>query len=339
MIIPPFSATIRLLCRVAVRSLVAICLMLPAMDATAEDLPILTIGLLKFGTVNWEVDTIQHHAMDRRHGIRVDIRELASNEAAKVALQARAVDMIVSDWVWVARQRGEGADFVFMPYSRAVGAVMVAPKSPIAELADLRGKRIGVAGGPLDKSWLLLRALSRQSLSRDIQDEATPVFAAPPLLEAEILRGRLDAVLTYWHSAARLEALGYRQLIAVDQVIGQLGGSASVPAVGWVFRGAWAASNRRTVEKFAAASREAKDLLARSDTEWERLAPLTGQSDPAVLQALREGYRRGIPGPVGAAEIAGAEALFALLADLGGRDLVGSATRLDPATFWRDPVE
>lgn len=326
----------RLCARSVARMVVALCLVLPfAVPATADELPMVTIGLLKFGTVNWEVDTIRHHGMDRRHGIRTEIRELASNEAAKVALQARAVDMIVSDWVWVARQRGEGAEFVFMPYSRAVGAVMVPSGSPLAGLADLRGKRIGVAGGPLDKSWLLLRALGRQSLSFDLQDQASPVFAAPPLLEAEILRGRLDAVLTYWHSAARLEAAGYRPLIAIDDIIAKLGSGAAVPVVGWVFRSDWAQKNSATVDRFAAASRDAKDLLARSDAEWERLAPLTGQSDPAVLHALRAGYRRGIPDAVDSAQIAGAESLFALLAELGGRDLVGEAKRLDPATFWR----
>jgi NitT/TauT family transport system substrate-binding protein len=76
--------------------------------AQAQDDRELRVGLLRFGTVAWEIDTLRHHGIDRKHGITVVPVEFASNEAAKVALQAGAVDMIVTDWPWVARQRGEG---------------------------------------------------------------------------------------------------------------------------------------------------------------------------------------------------------------------------------------
>jgi NitT/TauT family transport system substrate-binding protein len=35
---------------------------------------------------------------------------------------------------------------------------MVPAQSPIRDIVDLRGKRLAVAGGPLDKSWLRWRA-------------------------------------------------------------------------------------------------------------------------------------------------------------------------------------
>ncbi len=167
--------------------------------AMAQEDQAIRIGLLRFGTVAWEVDTIRHHGLDRRHGIAVIPVEFASNEAAKVALQAGAVDMIVTDWPWVARQRGEGAAFSFMPYSKAVGTLMIPRASTIRNLADLKGRRIGVAGGPLDKSWLLLRAHAQKDLGVDLAEVAEPVFGAPPLLNEELARGRIDAVLTYWH--------------------------------------------------------------------------------------------------------------------------------------------
>jgi NitT/TauT family transport system substrate-binding protein len=54
---------------------------------------VVRIGLLKFGTVSWETDTLRHHSLDNRHGIAVTPVEFASNEAAKVALQAGALDL------------------------------------------------------------------------------------------------------------------------------------------------------------------------------------------------------------------------------------------------------
>ncbi|MEZ5453671.1 MAG: ABC transporter substrate-binding protein [Thiothrix sp.] len=56
---------------------------------------------------------------------------------------------------------------------------MVKPDSGIKTLADLKGKKLGVAGGPSDKSWLLLRAYAKQTAGLDLQAEAEPQFAAP----------------------------------------------------------------------------------------------------------------------------------------------------------------
>ena len=48
---------------------------------------------------------------------------------------ADAVDVIVMDWIWVSRQRGEGADFTFTPYSTALGALVAAKTSGIGDLS------------------------------------------------------------------------------------------------------------------------------------------------------------------------------------------------------------
>src|SRR3954452_12896638 len=102
-------------------------LLLLSLPALAAGLAPVRLGLVKFGTVAWEAETIQHHKLDEANGIALSVTEFATNEAAKVALQAQAVDLIVTDWPWVNRQLAEGASFSFAPYSKAVGALMVAP--------------------------------------------------------------------------------------------------------------------------------------------------------------------------------------------------------------------
>jgi ABC-type nitrate/sulfonate/bicarbonate transport system substrate-binding protein len=81
-----------------------------------------------------------------------------------------------------------GDNLVFYPYSSALGAVMVPANSPIKGIADLKGKKLGVAGGPLDKSWLLLQALARRS-GIDLKTEAAIAYGAPPLLTQKALQG------------------------------------------------------------------------------------------------------------------------------------------------------
>lgn len=304
-----------------------------SVPGSAVEVPTVRIGLLRFGTVAWEIDTIRHHGLDRMHGITVTPVEFATNEAAKVALQTGAVDLIVTDWPWVARQRGEGVNFSFVPYSTAVGVLVVPQTSKIADIPDLKGKRLGVAGGPLDKSWLLLRAFA-QTKGLDIAREAEPVFGAPPLLNEELARGRIDAVLTYWHYAARLEAAGARPLLTLADVIRGLGVHEGVPMLGYAFREEWASGHPQTLKSFVDAAREAKAMLATSEEEWKRLSSVIGVSDDATLNALQKGYRAGIPQRWTDDERRAAARLYDILRNIGGEKLVGRATAVDPGTFW-----
>jgi NitT/TauT family transport system substrate-binding protein len=313
--------------------LIRIALILVACPAFAEPAPV-RVGYLQFGTVEWELDTIRRHGLDAANHIEVVPVPLATNEAAKVALQAGAVDLIVTDWPWVTRQRAEGADFAFAPSSKAVGALVVPKSSPISGLADLKGRRVGVAGGPLDKSWLLLRALSRRDLGVDLAEAAEPVFGAPPLLSEQLAAGRIDAVLTYWNYAARLQASGARSILTVSDIIRQLGAESDVPMLGYAVHDRWAVEHRDAVEGFLRASKEAKRLLAASDAEWDQLAPKLGSDAPAVQAALKAGYRQGILDSFGDAERRDAARLYAILADIGGEELVGPAKTIAAGTFW-----
>lgn len=313
--------------------LVLVALAALASSSAAEN-PRLRIGVLKFGTVNWELDVIRHHGLDRAEGIALEVVQLASKQATAVALQGRAVDMIVSDWIWVSRQRAAGADFTFVPYSATVGALVVRTDSAIATLADLEGKRLGIAGGPVDKSWLLLRALAAKRFALDLDAEVDKVFAAPPLLNEEIKAGRIDAVITFWHYAARLEAAGMRRLMGVDEAARALGVHSRVPLIGYVFSEAWGERHRDQVLAFLRASRGAKRRLRDSDAEWERLKPLTRARDEATLTALRERFRAGIPERWGEAERRDAARMFEILSALGGKKLVGASQTLAPGTFW-----
>lgn len=301
--------------------------------AQAADLGTIKIGVLKFGTVSWELDVIEHHGLDAKEGFTLEVTGFAANDAADVALMGEAVDGIVEDWLWVSRLRGEGVPLTFIPYSSSVGALMVSADGGIDSLADLDGKRLGIAGGPLDKSWLLIQALAKEQ-GVDLAEVTEPVYGAPPLLAEKFKSGELDAVINYWHFAARLEAEGHRRLIDVTQAQEALGVPADTPQLGYVFREQWADEHADLVQAFARASRAAKVIMDESDEEWERLRPLTRAEDDATLDALKRRYREGIVHSWGEQERQAAGQLYAVLADLGGEQLVGSSPVLVDGTFW-----
>ena len=301
--------------------------------AAAENIGVLRLGVLSFGTVNWELDVIKTHGLDEERSFTLLVEGFGGGQATKVALQGDAVDGIVSDWLWVSRQRAEGEKLVFIPYSNTVGALMVPPDSDIKSLEDLAGKKIGVAGGALDKSWLLIQGVAKKRHGMDLAGAVEPVFGAPPLLNEAMQAGELDAVLNYWHFCARLEAKGYTRLLGVNDAIRELGITSEVPQLGYVFREDFANENADLIEAFADASRAAKALL-QTDEEWERIRGLTKAKDDATLEVLKTRFQEGIPLSWGEVERADAARLYGVLAKLGGEDLVGPSVELAAGTFW-----
>lgn len=301
-------------------------------EAQAADT--LRIAAQKTGTFAWELAVIQDHGLAEKAGLNLEVTELASTDAGKIAIMGNSADIILSDWLWVSRERGLGSDLAFYPYSSTLGAVMVPSQSPLKTLADLKGQKIGVAGGALDKSWLLLQALAQNS-NLDLESQATIVYGAPPLLLQKALQGESDASLNFWNFCANLEAHGFRRLIGMDEVERALGASAPVAMVGYVFHDKFAASHADILKRFFAVTRQAMDILAKSPEDWQKLSSHIGVSDKAALEIYRKRYVEGIPRRPAAADEADAAKLYDVLAKIGGQKLVGSGAKLDPGTFYK----
>jgi NitT/TauT family transport system substrate-binding protein len=105
--------------------------------------------------------------------------------------------------------------------------------------------------------------------------------------------------------------------------------------IGYVFDEEWATQHWDALTRFLDVSRKAKEILATSDAEWERIGPLVGTNDPATLKLYREHYREGIPRRPVAQEEADARVLYGVLAELGGSALVGPAKEIAPGTFYQ----
>jgi NitT/TauT family transport system substrate-binding protein len=320
--------------KLSIRILLAAGILAGLSGAPSRAAETIRLAVQKTGTFAWELAVIRDRELDKKANLVIEVSELASPEAGKIALRGGAADVMVSDWLWVSRERRLGAKLTFYPYSSALGAVMVPNSSSIRTLADLRGRKLAVAGGPIDKNWLLLRATMKQD-GIDPKSESTIVYGAPPLLAAKTLSGEMDATLNYWNFCAALEAKGFRRLAGVEDLLPKLGAKGRTAMIGYVFDEEWASKNHDAVARFIAMTRKAKEILATSDAEWEKIAPLTGAADAATLRAYRDRYREGIPRRPIADEEADARVLFGVLAAIGGREIVGPAQELDPGTFYR----
>lgn len=294
----------------------------------------LRIAVQKTGTLAWEMSVVRAEGLDKSADLDLQTLDVASLDAAILALRSGAVDIIVTDWLWVSRERSLGANFVFYPYSSAIGAVVVDPAKGIRNLRDLTNRKLAVAGGPLDKSWLFLQAWARRS-GLDLRRSADVVYGAPPLLAHKAVQGEVDAALEYWNFCADLEGQGFTRLIAMSEVEKALGARGPVAAIGYVFDASFAAAHRDALRRFFATTRQAKERIATSPQAWQIVTEQLPSKSPDILAAYRRYYAQGIPERPIAEEEADVRQLYKVLAEIGGSELVGNADALDPGTYYK----
>ena len=289
-------------------------------------------AVLKIGTVNWELQTIKANGFDSANGIDLQIQPFADNGATRVAFAGGEADLVVADWIWVARQRAEGKDYVFIPYSKAVGGIVVKDDNPAQSLSDLKGQKIGIAGGPVDKSWLILQAYASEHEGFDLAGETEQVFGAPPLIFKTALKGELGGAINFWHFLAKMKASGMRELISVADASKALGLNPETPLLGYVMKESFIAENPDAALALYRASRSAKGLLAADDAAWDAIRGIMNAKTDTQFDTLKADFRAGIP-QAGSVDEDGADRFLQIMARLGGEKLVGSATTLPAGLF------
>lgn len=332
------NPSIRRITPIHMRLFIILCVLCINMKATYAmpntDLPTVRVGVLKYGTVNWEIAVIKHYQLDKKYHFNLEVMPLSNKNASAVALQSKAVDIILGDWLWVNRQRFNNKNYTIVPTSIASGGLYIQGNSTAKSLLDISKEKIGIAGGSVDKNWLLLQAYAQSKYQLNIKNTAEMVFATPPLLNRLMLRNDIDASINFWHYNARLQANGYKVLISVPQMLAELGITNKVPLLGWVFDRTWAEQQVDKLTGFLRASNEAKQLLLKCDDEWQRIRAITKAENNKVFIALKNEYRARLLRKFDHEEINASKQVFTILAQQGGRDLVGKATALVEETFW-----
>jgi NitT/TauT family transport system substrate-binding protein len=296
----------------------------------------IVIGLQRTGTAQWELAAMHNLGIDARHNLEVEIRQLADNQAGQIALQAGAVDIILSDFVYVALQRSQGATLTMVPHSLAVGGLMVDPASGIKSVADLKGQTMASAGTPVDKSFVVLEAYYNKQTGGSLTNDASVKFGAPPLVNQLLTGGQVKAALNYWNWNVQSSLAGKTQLVSVQQMLKEMGISEAPPLLGWVFTDKTAADKSDALKAFLDASFETKQALLTNDDAWNGIRQLMNvKDDDKLFAAMRDGYRQGIVQGYDSSKMDAASQTFELLVKYGGKDAVGGATAIPDGTFYK----
>jgi len=295
----------------------------------------ISLALQEGGTASWKIAAMDALGLDNHHGINIEIRGVVDSRAGQVALQAGEVDVILSDFVWASIQRHQGADVTMVRHSLAVGGLMVVPDGPITSVADLAGHNVAIAGGPVDKSYVVLQACYNEQTGQSLPEVISAKLGAPPLVNELLFDGRAQAALNFWHFNARARVAGMVELLSVQEMPTALGVERQPPLLGWVFGESFARSDADAIKRFLDASFATKEALLTNDEVWEEIRPaMNVGEDDALFIALRDAYRAGIVTGYGDEDIAAATQSFALMAQYGGSELIGDDQEIASGTFW-----
>ena len=64
----------------------------------------LKVAVLKYGSVNWELNVLEHHGLDKKYNLNIKKVQMTNKDAAAIAFLSGAVDVFVTDWIWVSKQ-------------------------------------------------------------------------------------------------------------------------------------------------------------------------------------------------------------------------------------------
>jgi len=290
------------------------------------------VGLQAGGTLSWMAYAMQQYDLPRELGFQLKTVPFANKDAARLALRANEIQVVVDDFVEVQALRARG--FLVQaihPYSLNVGGVVVPSNASIRTGADLRGRTVGVTS-LTDKTFILLRAYLRQKFGFDPLRESRVIATGSPLMAELLERGQLEAALPLWHHIARMEATGkYRELITNQAILKELGLPSDIPQLFVIAR---EDADPKALELFLKALRMAAERMKRDDRIWSGILEqrLYALPDPSQLPNIRARWEKGLPQRWDASTLVGMRLFVERLLAVAGSEVVG-VERFDPRAF------
>ena len=258
------------------------------------------IAVQKTGTLAWELDDHQS-PRPRQEGRSRSADHRTRQHRGRQDRAARRLGRhhrCRTGCGWRASARS-ATHLVFYPYSSTLGAVMVPARSSDPQPSPIsRARSLAVAGGPIDKSWLLLQALARSSgLDLQTASDARLWRAAALVAEGAAGRDRRDADVLEFLRGARRQGLQARGRDGRGHAEASAP-KAAVAIVGYVFDEAWAAQTSRRGRAASSRSRARPRRFLRPPTpigSGSRRA--SARATRATLAIYRERYARRHPAP------------------------------------------
>ena len=241
------------------------------------------------GTQMFIYKVMQDQKLAEKYNLNVELRPVASPVALNTALISKEADFAVAGWLTVAlyRTQGEGLRIVY-PFGMPDTNVIVKKGSPIKNLGDLKGKAIGIYGGPAAATTGLFRAICVRFFGFDPVKDSKVNFGAAPLMGAMLDKGDVDAILMLNPQLTKMLLTGQYADLGNLGVIWKQKTGAVVMNTALTTNDDFAKKNPAAVKAFVKAMSESIDYASSHPEIWPALARSVGIDTPEGADMLRK---------------------------------------------------
>ncbi|HXQ53012.1 MAG TPA: ABC transporter substrate-binding protein [Stellaceae bacterium] len=277
---------------------------------------------------------VQQFGLDKKHGLAMEVMDYAMPGQQYTMYKSDATDVSAGNFIDLLRQRKAGLGLqAFHGFQGYSNLIVAKPDSPIKSFADLKGKKVGEFG-PTFLDWLILRAAGKKAYGIDLQNDATLVQGAPPLLNQFLAKGDVDATLQFSSLTFGPILKGEQKQVAdIRDVMRAAGFDPDAFYLHWQVTEKWTKAHPDAVVRLSAMLDDAYAKLKSDDSVWPALAQKINITDPKIADAYRNEARKIDNPPYRKALIPPTQALMDSIVAIAGEAAVG-VTQVDPAAFW-----
>jgi ABC-type nitrate/sulfonate/bicarbonate transport system substrate-binding protein len=225
-----------------------------------------------------------------RYRLKLEPQMTAGPEAVNTQMQAPGFEVAFNAWSKAVQLAAAGTKVTSVyPMLRYNNQILVPKDSPVRSIADLKGKKIGMFGGPGGGTTLLFRMLAKRYYGFDPQTDSKLFYGAPGLLAGQLDKGQIDAALLLDPIVESALATGTVRALTPDIGTDWKDRTGQTPLlVAMQMSREWAGKNPDVARRFVAAFADSLQYMQDHPEVWGEFASTVGLRDRASVDLLRE---------------------------------------------------
>jgi ABC-type nitrate/sulfonate/bicarbonate transport system substrate-binding protein len=310
----------------------------PASPAAAELIPV-RFGSIAGASQGYIPDLLQKKGIGEKYGFAVEITPLTGTGQQWTGLRAGDFDVASGSFLDLLRQRQGGLEAqAIRGFIKFSNPIVTLPDAPYEKLADLSGARIGTPSTSL-LDWMIIRTAGLKGQDFDIETDAEPVNASPPLITELLSKDEIDAAFQFSDFTIAPLANGtLKKITSVPELMDQAGFDSESFYLTYNLAESWRKQHPDAVPRLIAAMDEAVEMMMTDDSIWPDLAAESGMEDPEMLPLFIEAQRNAFNTTFSRDKLAASQALIDGMIEVVGQEPVG-VTKVDAAAFDFDSSE
>jgi NitT/TauT family transport system substrate-binding protein len=295
-------------------------------------IPVRVAAILSAGQAIFST-AMKESGIDRRFGLDEEVVNISTTGQQWLSLRGGTADVAAGSVLDLLRQRQGGLPAkAFMTFQTYSNPIVVPAESPIKTFADLAGKRVGTPDPNL-LDFMIIRAAGKKAYGLDVGTQATPVPAAPNLLNELLARGQADAALNFISLTSTPVTQGQlREVTTVPQLMKAAGFDPQSFYTLFVVSEAWSDQHPGGAVKLHDAITATFQMLMQEDAPWKSIAEQAGITDPAAQAGFMKIQRELFAFDFSPAKLEATTSLMNDLVKVVGVEPVG-VSNVDPKAF------